>query len=360
MALSDVLLRQQMQETEANYQRVADDETARQKKGGFFSSMGGGVGGLLGGLGAKALAGALGVATGGLAMPLLIGGGAALGTLAGARVGADLGGGRRHDAVKLGQNVDALTGKTKNFSKAIQDRYQKGVNQFQENLNTQILSQAVNTGLKAGAFAAANPLLQQKGYLKEQFRGGMNKLKGELGFGTPTPMGGVQTGLPTPATPNLAGASAYQPAGLEPNFAPAEAFKQATTSSDLAQGPTMTGGGFLSNPPAADMTLSTAPMSTAPVGNINMPSMSTAPVSTTAVQPNNLLNLTQGSEMPDFIMGNNAIPAPNVPSQSYIDSIRKGDMMRRQGFRLPPTLGGQPIPTQQASFAMQQPTIPVY
>ena len=351
MGMENLLLAQQMDETESRLQNVQDDETARRKKGSFWSSIGGGAGGLLGGLGAGALAGALGVATGGLAMPLIIGSGATLGYLGGARIGADAGGGRAHDAVKLGQNIDVLSGKTKEFSQSVKDRYRKNVNQFQDNLNTNILSQAVNTGLKAGAFAAANPLIQQKGYLKEQFSSGMGKLKNELGMTTGIPM-------PTPEVANVAGAQAYTPAGLESNFAPAEAFKQATVPSDLIQGPTMTGGGFLSNPPAADMTLSTAPMSTAPAGNINMPSMSTAPVSTTAVQPNNLLNLTQGNKMPNFIMGNNAIP--NAPSQSYIDSMRRADMMRRQGFRVLPSSGGQLFPTQQSSFAMQQPTIPVY
>ena len=130
MGMENLLLAQQMDETESRLQNVQDDETARRKKGSFWSSIGGGAGGLLGGLGAGALAGALGVATGGLAMPLIIGSGATLGYLGGARIGADAGGGRAHDAVKLGQNIDVLSGKTKEFSQSVKDRYRKNVNQF--------------------------------------------------------------------------------------------------------------------------------------------------------------------------------------------------------------------------------------
>jgi len=277
MGMSELLLQQQMQETQENLQKKYDKEDARQKKGGFWSSMGGGVGGLLGGLGAGALAGALGVATGGLAMPLIIGAGAGLGSLGGARIGADLGGGRQHDAIKLGQNVDALTGKTKEFSQAVKDRYRKNVNQFQDNLNTNILSQALNTGLKAGAFAYANPMIQKS----------LGKAGAKLGFGSGQPMTTASGELLSQGAPaDIAAAQAYQPAGLGSSdtlIAPARAI-QAPMQGAMPLP--------VQGPPPPQMTLPSTPatMTPASVPNIAAPTMNTAVASTTAT-PNNFLNL---------------------------------------------------------------------
>tara|TARA_R110000824_G_scaffold52345_4_gene145218 strand:- start:269 stop:1357 length:1089 start_codon:yes stop_codon:yes gene_type:complete len=286
MGMENLLLAQQMDETESRLQNIQDDENARRKKGGFWSSMGGGAGGLLGGLGAGALAGALGVATGGLAMPLIIGAGAGLGSLGGARIGADLGGGRAHDAVKLGQNIDVLSGKTKEFSQSVKDRYRKNVNQFQDNLNTNILSQAVNTGLKAGAFAYANPMIQK----------GLGKAGAKLGFGSGQPLTTASGEVLSQGAPaNVAGAQAYTPAGLETSFAPAEAFKQAGVAQYTAP--------VMQSPP-------TAPLLGAAGSKANLMNQAGYKL------PNTLLNMTQQ---------NSNIPSSSpLPSQKVVSGFDQG------------------------------------
>jgi len=313
MGLENLLLAQQMNKTEANLQNVADDEDARQKKGGFWSSMGGGAGGLLGGLGAGALAGALGVATGGLAMPLLIGAGAGLGSLAGARVGADLGGGRRHDAVKLGQNVDALTGKSKEFSQAVKDRYRKNVNQFQDNLNTKILSQAVNTGLKAGAFAYANPMMQKT----------LGKAGAKMGFGSGQPMTTASGEVLSQGAPaNIAGAQAYQPAGM---------------GSDTLIGPARALQAPIQGPPAPNNLLNMASTPASPpvssmagMGPLSNQAFDTASSVSNPFLPESVTN----------ILGQSTNYAPTANPQAYGNALNRAQAMQSYGLKMPSTLSG--------------------
>ena len=196
MGLETLFLQQQMGETQRNLRKVQEAEQKRREKGGFWSGTLGGVGGLLGGLAGAALA----PVTGGLSLALATGAGAGLGSLFGSRVGADLGGGRAHDAIKIGQNVDALTGEKKEFSDTIKDQYRTSVQDFQENLNTNILGQAINTAGKAAVMAYTTPML------KDTIGSGIGKAKANLGMGTGQAM-------PTPAAANIAGAQAYQPAG---------------------------------------------------------------------------------------------------------------------------------------------------
>ena len=309
MSISNLFLQQQMKETDARLQKKLDDEAARQKKGGFWASMGGGAGGLLGGLGAGALAGALGVATGGLAMPLLIGAGAGLGSLGGARIGADLGGGRRHDAVKLGQNVDVLTGKTKEFSQGVKDRYRKNINQFQENLNTNILSQAINTGLKAGAFAYANPMIQNK--LGEMGQGLRSKFSDPL-----TTASGEVLSQGAPA--NVAGAQAYQPAGLGSSdtlIAPARAI----------QAP-MQGPPALYGPPAPNNLLNMASPPTSSMTGMG-------PLSNQAFDAASSVSNPLLPESATNILG-------QYNTQAYGNAMSRANYMRSLGLQLPSGLGG--------------------
>ncbi len=310
MSLNNLFLAQQMNKTEANLQNKADEEAARQKKGGFWSSMGGGAGGLLGGLGAGALAGALGVATGGLAMPLLIGAGAGLGSLGGARIGADLGGGRAHDAVKLGQNVDVLTGKTKEFSQAVKDRYKKNVNQFQDNLNTNILSQAVNTGLKAGAFAYANPMIQKS----------LGKAGAKMGFGSGQPMTTASGEVLSQGAPaNIAGAQAYQPAGMG-------------MGSDTLIGPARAMQAPIQGPPA----LYGPP---APNNLLNMASPPTSSMTGMGPLSNQAFDAASAVSNP-FISESATNILGQYNTQAYGNAMDRASYMRSLGLNLPSSLGG--------------------
>ena len=261
MSLSNLFLQQQMSETQRRVEEKQADEQKRRDRAGLFSSFGGGIGGLLGGL----AAGALTAGTGGLAAPLLVGLGAGGGSLLGARAGLELGDGRRGDAVKLGQNVDVLTGKAKEFGQSIKDRYRRDIDDFQTSLNTNILGQAINTGVKAGAFAFFNPAIQK----------GLGRVR-NIASGNQ---------LPTPATANIAGAQAYQPAGMGSNtlIDPSRAIQAPM------QGPM----------PAPAVPLPTPAVSTTPTMSIPTPAMNTAVSGTSRVaQPNNFLNMVYGPPPP--------------------------------------------------------------
>ena len=261
MSLSNLFLQQQMSETQRRVEEKQADEQKRRDRAGLFSSFGGGIGGLLGGI----AAGALTAGTGGLAAPLLVGLGAGGGSLLGARAGLELGDGRRGDAVKLGQNVDVLTGKAKEFGQSIKDRYRRDIDDFQTSLNTNILGQAINTGVKAGAFAFFNPAIQK----------GLGKVR-NIASGNQ---------LPTPATANIAGAQAYQPAGMGSNtlIDPSRAIQAPM------QGPM----------PAPAVPLPTPAVATTPTMSIPTPAMNTAVSGTSRVaQPNNFLNMVYGPPPP--------------------------------------------------------------
>ena len=261
MSLSNLFLQQQMSETQRRVEEKQADEQKRRERAGLFSSFGGGIGGLLGGL----AAGALTAGTGGLAAPLLVGLGAGGGSLLGARAGLELGDGRRGDAVKLGQNVDVLTGKAKEFGQSIKDRYRRDIDDFQTSLNTNILGQAINTGVKAGAFAFFNPAIQK----------GLGRVR-NIASGNQ---------LPTPATANISGAQAYQPAGMGSNtlIDPSRAIQAPM------QGPM----------PAPAVPLPTPAVATTPTMSIPTPAMNTAVSGTSRVaQPNNFLNMVYGPPPP--------------------------------------------------------------
>lgn len=154
---------------------------------------------------------ALAPMTGGLSLMAsagLTGLGATAGSLAGSRVGLELGDGKRSDAIDLGMNRSAITGAEKEFGQDIKDRYRRGVNDFQDSLNNRILSSALQTGIKAAAFAYGG--------------GALNKPT--MAEGTVVDASGNVVDIPKA---NVAGAQAYQPAGvgssarINPNQLPA-------------------------------------------------------------------------------------------------------------------------------------------
>ena len=198
MSIENLFLTQQMRETQRNLENRLEEEEARQRKGGLFSSVGSGLGGFLGGIGGTMLGAALAPITGGLSLAAtagLTGLGATAGSLAGSRVGLELGDGKRSDAVDLGMNRSAVTGEEREFGQDIKDRYRRGINDFQDSLNNRILSSALQTGIKAAAFAYGG--------------GALNKPT--MAEGTVVDASGNIVDIPKA---NVAGAQAYQPASM--------------------------------------------------------------------------------------------------------------------------------------------------
>tara|TARA_R100000808_G_scaffold955_2_gene4585 strand:- start:322 stop:1377 length:1056 start_codon:yes stop_codon:yes gene_type:complete len=198
MSVQNLFLTQQMKETQRNLENVQEIEDERRRRGGWFSSIGGGLGGTAGGLLGLALAPFTGGSS--LALAGLAGVGTAAGSLLGSRAGLELGGGRRSDATPIGMNRSALTGEEKEFGRDVKDRYRRDVNAFQKNLNNQILSTAIKSGIKAAAFAGANP--GQAAEMGAKTRSAPNWLRSKLGMAQ---KGGLQT-----VTPDIAGAQAIQ------------------------------------------------------------------------------------------------------------------------------------------------------
>ena len=187
MSIENLFLTQQQQETQRNYERQLEKEQKRRERGGLFSSIGSGLGGFLGALAlAPFTGGASLLGSAALGSAALTGLGATAGSLIGSRAGLELGGGRRSDAVDLGMNRDALTGDLKEFSQSVKDRYNTGIDSFQNALNNRILSSALTTGIKAAGFNYGQSL-----------------------FNPPV----VNSIVDVPEA-NIAGAQAYQPAAM--------------------------------------------------------------------------------------------------------------------------------------------------
>ena len=275
-----------MRETDRNLKNVMDDELERRKKGGLFSSIGGGLGGIIGGLGATALGTALAPITGGmslLASSALTGAGALAGSLAGSRVGADVGGGRRSDAVNLGMNTDVVTGNKKEFGSDVKDRYRRDINNFQDTLNNRILSSAINTGIKSAAFAYA---------------GGLSKPT--MPEGTIIDASGNAVEIPQA---DIAGAQAFQDAGYSNAL-----INPARSLQAPMQGPQP-----LFGPPVPNI---------APVANVAPNPMSgLSPLSNEYLDANNLLNVVNESSNPFFPSSINNLGTPQrfagVSGQPY-------------------------------------------
>lgn len=260
MSIENLLLSQQMRETQRNIENVMDRESDRRKRGGLFASTGGLLGGGLGSLLGLAFAPTLGIP---IALAAGLGGGA--GTLLGARGGLELGGGRSKDATPIGMNRSAITGEEKEFGQSIKDRYRRSVDDFQESLNNRILSNALNTGIKAAAFAGMNTDIATK--LGNRARGFL----------------GMEQGL-QPATANLAAAQAYDP--FSNNLVRSNPLNVQPLAMNQVQ------------PLATSQQLSASLPPTTPVVNPTslVPVVSSgAPAASTAVTGNNMLNIATGN-----------------------------------------------------------------
>ena len=161
MSMENLLLSQQMQTTANNLRNVMGIESDRQRRAGLFSGGGSLIGGGLGLLAGLALA----PATGGASLLSLAkfgGAGAGVGSLVGSGIGTFLGGSRRGDATDIGMNTNIISGREKEFSQSVKDRYNTSISDFQDNLNTRILTDALKSGIQGAAFSAMNPMLVGK------------------------------------------------------------------------------------------------------------------------------------------------------------------------------------------------------
>jgi len=125
----------QMQKDQRRLESAQRKEAKRQKKGGLFGSIGGIAGGLLG----SAALGALGVATGGLGLPLAAG----LGTALGKRAGEGLGAGKSRSVDRSGTVFGQQS--FRDVEKASRD-YTRGMGE-----------RALLSGLQAGVTAGLTP-----------------------------------------------------------------------------------------------------------------------------------------------------------------------------------------------------------
>mgnify|MGYP003108965782 CR=1 FL=1 len=259
MSIENLFLTQQQQETQRNYERQLEKEQKRRERGGLFSSIGGGLGGFLGALAlAPFTGGASLLGSAALGSAALTGLGATAGSLIGSRAGLELGGGRRSDAVDLGMNRDALTGDLKEFSQSVKDRYNRGIDSFQDALNNRILSSALTTGIKAAGFNYGQNLLNPP----------------------------VTNAVMNAPEANIAGAQAYQPSSLQP--------------SSLSR--------------ASQMLKGQLPSGMAPPPN-NLLNLSSAGASSTGVN----LGANVGNIVPSPIPSAQGIPVSNIFSP-YIDT----------------------------------------
>ena len=174
MALGNLLLQLQQNETQQNLQDALDKEDRRRKKSSNWMGAGGFLGGGLGLLGASAL----GLSPGGWGLAG-IGGLAALGSGLGSKLGQQWAGGRESQATNLGQNVNLMTGEKKEFSDRIKDKYRRDVKDYSSDMNKAILTKAVQTGIKSAAFAGMNPGSWQKG---------SDLIRGKMGLPVGDPM----------------------------------------------------------------------------------------------------------------------------------------------------------------------------
>ena len=189
MALGNLLLQLQQNETQQNLQDALDKEDRRRKKSSNWMGAGGFLGGGLGLLGASALG--LSPVGWGLAG---IGGLAALGSGLGSKLGQQWAGGRESQATNLGQNVNLMTGEKKEFSDRIKDKYRRDVKDYSSDMNKAILTKAVQTGIKSAAFAGMNPDMWTKG---------SNFVRGRLGLPTTAVGDAVTEGVTQAATSNV-------------------------------------------------------------------------------------------------------------------------------------------------------------
>lgn len=331
MALNNLLLQLQQNETNQRLQDVFDKEGDRRSKAGSWASKGNLLGGGLGLLGGAALG--LTPAGWGLAG---IGALAGAGSYLGGKLGQQWAGGREKQKTDLGQNVDLYTGQKKEFSDRVKKRYKQNVSDFSTDMNNAILTKAVQTGIKSAAFAGQNP---------EMWNKGSNFVRGGLGLPTTAVGDAVTEGVTQAAASNVAppvaspdtyippssGAFTGPPApqtGME-GLGPLNnvSYDQATSNPFLPDYISdITGANFNPTLPAAQPTIAdTASMASNTAFNPAVGS------STTVAN-----NLPIGNVNPSII---NPMPTTVNPfNQNMVNAGARADLMRQQGMKLPNTL----------------------
>ncbi len=296
MGMEQLYLTQQMRETERNLENVMSKEQKRRERGGLFSSVLGGIGGLGGALllapmtGGMSLLGAAGT----------VGLGATAGSLLGSRLGLELGDGKRSDSQPLGMNKSVVTGKQKEFGDDVKDRYRRNVNDFQDTLNNRILSSAINTGIKSAAFNYAG--------------GVMNKPT--MADGTVIDASGNVVDIPKA---NIAGAQAYQPAGMgasSDSLLPASKAFQASATSQPNN--------LLNVVNSANAMDGLGPLSNRAYDNVVVPQSN-------PFIPNSMKNIGK------FDLGY----TPTIDPNNYTNALAKANAMRSQGLMVPQSV---PVP----------------
>lgn len=334
MALNNLLLQMQQNETNQRLEDVLEKENKRRSKAGSWSSMGNLLGGGAGLLGAAAL----GISPVGWGLAG-IGALAGAGSFLGGKTGQQWAGGREKQKTNLGQNVDLYTGQKKEFSDRVKNKYNQDVTDFSKNMNNAILTKAVQTGIKSAAFAAMNP---------NMYTGAANKARGFMGMDSLT-MGGEKLAEATAAEVAKAQAGQAEILGGQ-------------TSTDLLAQSAGVDPSTLGNIPSNRLPLNTNP-SYVPEGyssfvgpsqNPTIMPQTTLPVSaptitdTASMASNTAFNPAVGSSTTvanNLPIGNvnpsiiNPMPTTvNPVNQNMINAGARADLMRQRGYKLPNTL----------------------
>ena len=337
MALNNLLLQLQQNETNQRLQDAFDKESNRRSKAGSWASKGNLLGGGLGLLGGAALG--LTPAGWGLAG---IGALAGAGSFLGGKLGQQWAGGREKQKTNLGQNVDLYTGQKKEFSDKVKKRYRQDVTDFSKDMNNAILTKAVQTGIKSAAFAGQNP---------EMWNKGSNFVRGGLGLPTTAVGDAVTEGVTQAAASNVAPPVASTTPAVSPDaYIP--------PSSGAFTGPPapqtgMEGLGPLnnvsydqatSNPFLPDYTSDIAGANFNPTLPVGQPTIAdtASMASNTAFNPavgsstTVANNLPIGNVNPSII---NPMPTTvNPVNQNIVNAGARADLMRQRGYKLPNTL----------------------
>ena len=337
MALNNLLLQLQQNETNQRLQDVFDKEGYRRSKAGSWASKGNLLGGGLGLLGASVLG--LTPAGWGLAG---IGALAGAGSFIGGKLGQQWAGGREKQKTDLGQNIDLYTGQKKEFSDRVKKKYKQNVTDFSKDMNNAILTKAVQTGIKSAAFAGQNPDMWTKG---------SNFVRGGLGLPT-TAVGdavteGVTQAAASNVTPPVASATpAVSPDAYIPPSSSAFTGPPAPQTGMEGLGP-LNNASYdqaTSNPFLPDYTSDIAGANFNPTLPVGQPTIAdTASIaSNTAFNPAVGSSTTVANNLPIGNVNSNILnqmpTTVNPVNQNMINARSRADLMRQRGYKLPNTL----------------------
>ena len=343
MALNNLLLQLQQNETNQRLQDAFDKESDRRSKAGSWSSKGNLLGGGLGLLGGAALG--LTPAGWGLAG---IGALAGAGSFLGGKLGQQWAGGREKQATSLGKNVDLYTGQKKEFSDRVKKRYRQDVSDFSKDMNNAILTKAVQTGIKSAAFAGQNPDMWTKG---------SNFVRGGLGLPTTAVGDAVTEGVTQAAASNVTPPVASTTPAVSPDayIPPSSSAFTGPPAPTVPPAPQtgMEGLGPLnnasydqatSNPFLPDYTSDIAGANFNPTLPVGQPTIAdTASIaSNTAFNPAVGSSTAVGTNLP---IGNvdssiiNPMPTTVYPvNQNVVNAGARAEKYRQKGYKLPNTL----------------------